>query len=89
MVISNKVSLEFLEIALTALELGRYRIISAQPSISQTTILSLSIPVPEVDFQRELVEQVNELRKVILAKRKSANQITTKAKSKFNHSIFD
>ena len=87
--ISNKVSLEFLEIALTALELGRYRIISAQPSISQTTILSLSIPVPEVDFQRELVEQVNELRKVILAKRKSANQITTKAKSKFNHSIFD
>ena len=87
--ISDIVSFEFLEIALTALELGRYRIISAQPSISQTTILSLSIPVPEKDTQRELVEHVNELKKVIFAKRNSANQIIIKAKSKFNHSIFD
>lgn len=87
--ISDKVSLEYMELALLALELGRYRIVSAQPSISQSTILSLSIPVPNKVDQDQLITQVDKMRSIVSQKNKYANQLIIKAKEQFYKTIFE
>ena len=87
--ISDEVSLEYMELALLALELGRYRIVSAQPSISQSTILSLSIPVPNKVDQDQLITQVDKMRSIVSQKNKYANQLIIKAKEQFYKTIFE
>ena len=87
--ISDEVSLEYMELALLALELGHYRIVSAQPSISQSTILSLSIPVPNKVDQDQLITQVDKMRSIVSQKNKYANQLIIKAKEQFYKTIFE
>ena len=71
------------------IELGRYRIVSAQPSISQNTILSLSIPVPTFDIQKRIVNYVNEIRKEIKLKSDHVDLIKIKVRELFNQTIFE
>ena len=87
--LSNEVSYEYLELALMVIELGRYRIVSAQPSISQNTILSLSIPVPTFDIQKRIVNYVNEIRKEIKFKSDHVDLIKIKVRELFNQTIFE
>ena len=61
--IADEVTWDFLAIALQALNINQYRSISAQPSISQTKILQLQIPIPPLHTQNEIVEHITALRK--------------------------
>lgn len=53
-IIDENIDIDYLRIALQALKLNKHRILSAQPSISQTTILSLMIPYPRIEVQKEI-----------------------------------
>jgi type I restriction enzyme S subunit len=55
---------EYLEVVLTGLDLNKFRVISAQPSISQSNILELEIPVPPIEEQNRIVQIVQEKRKL-------------------------
>lgn len=57
-VIDKNVDINYLRIALQALKLNKHRILSAQPSISQTTILSLMIPYPSIEVQRDISDTI-------------------------------
>lgn len=87
--ISDKVYLEYLGLALSVIELRRYRIISAQPSISQSTILSLSIPIPEKNIQKELIEHVNKMKEIINKKSQNVNRLVENARERFYKLIFE
>lgn len=86
--LSNDISYEFLELALSAIDLGKYRIVSAQPSISQKSILSLSIPIPNKKIQKQIIQSVNKKRDKIKIIKEQADLLLFQAKSLFYNKIF-
>ena len=62
--ISNDVTYEYLEIALSLIDIGRFRVVSAQPSISQSVILGLTIPLPTLTEQNKIVRVIDSYRKI-------------------------
>lgn len=87
--LSNNISYEFLELALSAIDLGKYRIVSAQPSISQTSILSLSIPIPDSNTQKRIVQSVNMKKNRIKSMKEQADLLLSEARNLFYRMVFD
>lgn len=79
---------EYLEVVLTGLDLNKFRVISAQPSISQSNILELEIPVPSFEEQNKIVEIVKEKRKEIDEIKKEAKFMKDQAIKAFEAKIF-
>jgi len=79
---------EYLEVVLTGLDLNKFRVISAQPSISQSNILELEIPVPPIEEQNRIVQIVQEKRNEIEELKKDANTLKVSAIKDFEAKIF-
>lgn len=86
--ISNKTSYEFLEIVLKALDLNRLKRISAQPSISQKSILDMKVPIPELLVQETIIEYYSIQKEKIKSLRQQAEELRKQAKETFENEIF-
>ena len=87
--ISDIVSWEYLAIALEYMNLNQYRSISAQPSISQSKILNLSIPVPPLAEQITIVDYYMTNKKHLAVLEQKANEYRQNALKNFETQIFE
>lgn len=87
--ISNDVTYEYLEIALSLIDIGRFRVVSAQPSISQSVILGLTIPLPTLTEQNKIVSVIDSYRKIEEDILRKADEVRIKAVSDFEQTIFE
>lgn len=87
--ISDIVSWEYLAIALEFMNLNQYRSISAQPSISQSKILNLSIPVPPPIEQAAIVDYYMTNKRQLAILEQMANEYRLKALTNFETQIFE
>lgn len=87
--IYDGITWEFLAIALEALNINQYKSISAQPSISQSKILQLQIPLPPINVQNEIVERVFKQKEQIKSLRALAADTRTSAIQQFEQTIFE
>ena len=87
--IADEVTWDFLAIALQALNINQYRSISAQPSISQTKILQLQIPIPPLHTQNEIVEHITRLRKKQKDLQQKSLTLRQQATQQFEQTIFN
>lgn len=87
--ITDDVTWEYLTIALKTLNINQYRSISAQPSISQTKILQLQIPVPPMDIQNDIVDHISALRAEQKNLQQQASDLRTQATQQFEQTIFN
>ncbi|MBP5501971.1 MAG: restriction endonuclease subunit S [Bacteroidales bacterium] len=86
----DSVSLEYLYIALKALNLNRYKKIAGQPSISQNNILSLSVPIPEEKkVQDEIAGHISVLEEKYEMLKQTANNLRESAMVEFENEIFE
>ncbi|OFX72164.1 MAG: hypothetical protein A2X12_07175 [Bacteroidetes bacterium GWE2_29_8] len=86
--ISEKVTYEYLELALTALNLNNFKVLSAQPSISQGAVLALSIPVPSTEIQNKIVKHIYELKIQVISLKQQSEQNRNLALQDFENEIF-
>ena len=87
--ISDIVSWEYLAIVLEYMNLNQYRSISAQPSISQSKILNLSIPIPPPTKQATIVDYYMANKKQLAILEKMANEYRQNALRNFETQIFE
>ena len=87
--ISDIVSWEYLAIALEFMNLNQYRSISAQPSISQSKILNLSIPIPPTTEQTSIVDYYAATKKRLAILEQMANEYRLNALKNFETQIFE
>lgn len=87
--ISDDVTWEYLEIALKVLNINQYKSISAQPSISQTKILQLQIPIPPLDIQNEIVFHITSLHAEQKALQQQSISLRLSAQHQFTQTIFN
>ena len=87
--IYDGITWEYLAIALEALNINQYKSVSAQPSISQSKILQLQIPLPPLDVQNEIVEHISKLKEQIKLLRALAADTRNAAIQKFEQTIFE
>ena len=87
--ISNDVTYDYLEIALSLIDIGRFRVVSAQPSISQSVILGLTIPLPTLTEQNKIVRVIDSYRKIEEDILRKADEVRIKAVSDFEQTIFE
>lgn len=87
--ISDDVTWEYLEIALKVLNINQYKSISAQPSISQTKILQLQIPIPPLDIQNEIVFHITSLHAEQKALQQQSISLRLHAQQQFSKTIFN
>ena len=86
--ITDDVTWEYLAVALRTLNINQYKSISAQPSISQTKILQLQIPVPPLNIQKEIVRYITKKKKHICQLQEKAKQLRIKATGDFESKIY-
>lgn len=86
---TENVTWEYLTIALKSLNINQYRSISAQPSISQTKILQLQIPVPPHDIQNEIVAHIIALRAEQKNLQQQTSDLRLQAQQQFEQTIFN
>ena len=82
--ILKPINLEYLAIILRKLNLNQYAKVGGQPSISQREILSLSIPMPELSIQNELVSQSNHIQKLVNQNNELIKLYSQKLENKIN-----
>lgn len=87
--ISDIVSWDYLAIALEYMNLNQYRSISAQPSISQSKILNLSIPIPSPTEQATIVDYYITNKNQLAILEKMANEHRQNALKNFETQIFE
>jgi type I restriction enzyme, S subunit len=87
--VSNEVSYEFLAIVLKQLNLNKYKVLSAQPSISQSSILSLEMPLPSAEIQNKIVETITKEKEAIERMRSLSISIKVAAEKRFESVIFN
>lgn len=86
--LSSDTAPEFLEIALNFFNLNKYRVISAQPSISQSAILNLDFPLPDNVEQEKIIKQVYTFRNNQLELIQLSAQLIKSAIAEFEKTIF-
>jgi len=63
--ISSKINLSFLSYQLKKINLNQFSKTGGQPSISQSSILELEIPLPPIEVQEEIVRELEQYQNVI------------------------
>ena len=66
----------------------KYKVLSAQPSISQNAILELEFPLPPLLKQQEIVNHITQLKNQIQKAKEQSNQLKTQAQEEFERAIF-
>lgn len=86
--ITDLTSYEFLEIGLNHLNLNNYKVLSAQPSISQNSILLLEFPLPTLKEQEQIIENVQQKRNEVQQLTTKHSKLLTQAEQEFEQAIF-
>lgn len=86
--ISDELSNQYLALALKAIDLNRFKILSAQPSISQNQIYELSIPIPNKTIQKRIVGNVSAANDKISSIKHQANILREQAITEFEKELF-
>lgn len=87
--ISDEVTWEYLKVALSALNINQYKSKSAQPSISQTKIMQLQIPVPNAKIQNEIVTSIDAMHDEQTIFQKQAFELRVQANKQFEQKIYN
>jgi len=61
----TEINQEYLALVLSKLDLNRFAKVGGQPSISQSTIYELKIPLPPLSIQEEIVAEIDGYQKII------------------------
>ena len=61
----SEINIKYLHQMLTQLNLNQYAKVGGQPSISQKTVTELSIPVPDLDIQNNLVLEIEDQKALV------------------------
>ncbi|MCQ2273356.1 MAG: restriction endonuclease subunit S [Bacteroidales bacterium] len=85
----EEVSWEYLEIAISYLNLNTHKTVSAQPSLSQSRILQQQINIPPADVQSIITSHILERRQQIMILEQQASDLRKKALSDFENEIFE
>ena len=80
----KEIKLDYLSIILTSLNLNNYAKVGGQPSISQSTILELSIPYPPIEIQQSIVERIDSEKKIIEGNKKLIEIYIQKIQDRMN-----
>ena len=80
----KEIKLEYLSIILTSLNLNSYAKVGGQPSISQSTILELSIPYPPLEIQQSIVKRIESERQIIEGNKKLIEIYTQKIQDRIS-----
>ena len=80
----KEVQINYLYVILNQINLNKYSKAGGQPSISQSDILELEIPLPSINTQKEIVLKIEEERKVIEGNKKLIEIYTQKIQNKIN-----
>jgi len=73
---------DFIAVMLRELNLNQHAKVGGQPSISQTTIYELSVPLPPLDIQRRIVAELEAERALVEANRELIARMEAKIKAK-------
>ncbi len=79
---------EYLAIVLNLLNLNRFRVISAQPSLSQQNLINVPVPKPTIEIQKSIIEFVSKIELKIEQLKLSSKQNKNKAQIEFETVIF-
>ncbi len=80
----KEVQINYLYVILNQMNLNKYSKAGGQPSISQSDILELKIPLPSINAQKEIVLRIEEERKVIEGNKKLIEIYTQKIQDRIN-----
>ena len=80
----KEVQMNYLFVILSQMNLNKYSKAGGQPSISQSDILELKIPLPSLELQREIVQKIQEERTVIEGNKKLIEIYTQKIQNRIN-----
>ncbi len=87
--VDNEFSDEYLEIVLELLNLNRFKVISAQPSLSQQNLINVPVPKPSLNVQEAIVEFVSNIKMEIDKLKKKSKKNIDQAKIEFENTIFE
>jgi len=82
--IKKPIELVFLKISLDKLNLNKYAKVGGQPSISQSTVLELKIPLPPIETQKEIVAKIEEEQKLVDSNKQLIEIFEKKVKDKIS-----
>ncbi len=82
------INIEYLGAVLKVMNLNQFRILSAQPSISQTSIKNISIPYPPLDIQQSIIAHIQSLETDIKSLQLQSQENQTRALIEFEEEIF-
>jgi len=80
--IKKEVDRAFLKQMLSALNLNQYAKVGGQPSISQSTVLNLSIPIPPLPEQQRIVAELEEERRLVEANKALVERMEAKVRER-------
>jgi type I restriction enzyme M protein len=80
----KEVQINYLYVILNQINLNKYSKAGGQPSISQSDILELEIPLPSINTQKEIVQKIEEERTVIEGNKKLIEIYTQKIQNRIN-----
>lgn len=79
-----EVNQTYLMYALTHANLNQYAKVGGQPSISQSTIYEVKIPLPSIDEQKEIVQAIEEEKQLVNANKRLIEIFEQKIKDKIS-----
>lgn len=86
--INDEFDLNYLQIVLKFIDLNRFRVISAQPSISQKNITNVPVPLAPFKIQKEIVNHISLLNKQVSDLKKGVKQNKLSAIIELEQEIF-
>ncbi|MCF6180856.1 restriction endonuclease subunit S [Lutibacter sp.] len=86
--LNDKFEIYFLSIVLSFIDLNRYKVLSAQPSISQQNLINVPVPLPPLKIQTQITNHISDLKQQIKDLQKQAKENRVKAIQEFEEEIF-
>ena len=81
---NSKVSDTYIEIMLNSKDLNQYITGAVVPKLNQSSLNSIKLPIPSLDIQKEIVQKIEEERKVIEGNKKLIEIYTQKIQDRIN-----
>jgi len=78
------INIEYLAVVLTDLKLNQYAKVGGQPSISQSEVMRLSVPLPSIEQQDQLVSEISATEDVISGNKKLIEIYTKKIQDRIS-----
>ena len=78
----KEIDIDFLGMTLNKMNLNQYAKVGGQPSVSQSTLLKLKIPLPPIEIQKEIVARIEEEQKLVDSNKKLIEIFEKKIKDK-------